>query len=238
MKKPNKGLRAAFPAALLAMAATLAGATGASSPAAPAVQEFQEAVSHAMRLEDRIFDRERRFYARYNELNEADALDVTCNILWNDGRWGAGVLINRGCVPNFLGDALATGAGRDAPVRCPASAAAKGTGIQVDADGVLRRAELQYARAVGPCYTALHATSTTHTAPAWQARHDEFRANVARLVSGDAELQALAADLQDLIDAGDASRERIAEARHASWVSARCVQPPGPRQKTRGGCDQ
>lgn len=238
MRKPNKGLLAAVPAALLSMAATLAGATGTSSPAAPAIQEFEKAVSHAMRLEERIFDREQRFYARYNELNEADDLDVTCNILWEDERWGGGVLINRGCVPNFLGDALATRAGRDTPVRCPASAAAMGTGSHVDADGVLRRTALHYAPAVGPCYMALHATSTPRTAPTWQARHEEFRANIARLVSGDAELQALAADLQDLINAGDASRERIAEARHSGWLRVRCVQPAGPRQKTRGGCNQ
>lgn len=255
MKNSNKGLLAACSLGCLMLASTFTGATEtpAAGASAPTMQELDEVISYAKRLEERIFDREQRFYARYNVLNDDASLDVTCDFWWKDELMQGfrAALAKRGCVPAFFAESQrskyrrAVLAGLGASSNCPSFRTAATTtvtgGIFVDDEG---RTHLEYYNVLnlappsGSCYPDTYTPTAPDAELAWHARYNEFRTNLVRVVSSDEELQSLAADLDSLIDEGNASRQRAAEARHAKWVEVRCVVPPAPRGGSRTGCSR
>lgn len=253
METLKKALLLAFAAAVPVLAPTFASATETRAGVEPDLQELDEVISYARRLDERIFDRELRFYARYNQLNEADDLDVTCDFVWSDDLWQGfrSMRGRRGCVPVFymkaqrgsghfrpftsdtVGFSGVLGVGVH-PGRCSRDRFSRMVASSLD-DGSFHDA-MYYLQGYAACDLTGYHTNAPDPRLAWSARQDEFRANLVRVISGDAQLQRLAADLNALIDEGGASRDRAAEARHEKWVQVRCVLPPGPRGNKRVGC--
>jgi hypothetical protein len=206
----------------------------AALPAAATLEELDEIVINGKRIEQRILESEQRLYERYNTLNANNDFDVNCSTRWSDHQltsYGT-AHFKSGCVPRFLANAMA----RASSSAGSGSSSRSWTNTPVVGGYALMRSHTVWGPTGGGS-SSLHSPASIISLPSlqllWLDRRAAFKANLNKVIRGDPQLQALAGELNSLVQENNDAL-KVAEAARKAQTKLRraeqkCAAPISPR---------
>lgn len=214
------------------------------------LEELDTIVINARRYEDRLFESERNFYRRYNQLNVKDDLDVNCDVWLADPDYrGAGAAPEkRNCLPKFLADRISL----ESPMVVATGRSGRGSFGAGPVNGIyLGGGEYSVPTNAGyvQTYTPFNWSSSANVSSSYSAprriselayllyvnRRAEFQENLNTVMRSDPELQVFADRFQALVQERDDTRRVAAEARKLRVAmrleQRKCPPPTSPREQ-------